>query len=272
MPLAEVGPRNARTDPETGLRYYTWRGQEYPSMTSILSVAGGVRFPIHQWAITQVVNRAVDNIGDLNRMLTQDDPKVIKATKTWLRAASTEARDTAADLGTRVHSAVTGNLGAGQVGDDVVPFLKQYRGWLADEQPEILASEQQVFNLTKGYAGSFDHLVRLRDKRIGVVDLKSGSGTYPEHALQVCGYALSEFVGEDDVVNTQSTDWLLNAQFMALLHIRPDGWEWQEVQITGDLIRAFNGMLVYGLWAHKAGNKVDGLLQSSSKGNVLVPA
>jgi len=266
MALAEVGPRNARTDSETGLRYYTWQGKEYPSMTSLLSIAGGVRFPIHQWAITQVVNRAVDNVGDLNRMLTQDDPKVIAAAKTWLRRASTEARDTAADLGSRVHAAATGNLGLGQVSPDIVPYLRQYRNWVDVMKPDIIAVEQQVFNLTKGYAGSFDVAARMPDHRSVVIDIKTGKGTYPEHALQVCGYALAEFVGEDDVIDARATEWLLNANGMALLHLRPDGWEWQEVEVTRDLTRAFNAMLVHSLWNHQQQNKVDGLVLHSQKG------
>ena len=40
MPLAEVGPKNARTDPNTGLRFYTWQGVEYPSVTTIRRMAG----------------------------------------------------------------------------------------------------------------------------------------------------------------------------------------------------------------------------------------
>jgi hypothetical protein len=269
-PLAELSPRNARIDSETGLRYYTWQGVEYPSMTSLLQLSGGVRFPVHQWAITQVVNRAVDNVGDLNRMLTQDDPKVLAAAKTWLRRASTDARDTAADLGTRVHYAATSGQGLGEVAEDVRPFIVQYKAWLNEEQPEILAAEKQVFNLTKGYAGSFDLMARLRDRRLAVVDIKTGAGTYPEHALQDCGYALGEFIGADDVIDVEATEYLLNANCMALLHIRPDGWEWQEIEVTQELIRAFNAMLVFSLWAHQNGRDgkkaIDRLLISRKKG------
>lgn len=266
-PLAELSPRNARIDSETGLRYYNWKGTEYPSMTSLLQLAGGVRFPVHQWAISQVVNRAVDNVDDLNRMLTQDDPKVLAAAKTWLRRASTDARDTAADLGKRVHYAATSGLGYGQVGEDVLPFLRQYKAWLQDEKPDILAAEKQVFNLTKGYAGSYDLQARLRDRRLATIDIKTGKGTYAEHALQVCGYALGEFIGEDDVIDVEATEYLLNTNCMALLHLRPDGWEWQEVEVTRELVNAFNAMLVFSLWAHQnVRGSIDRLLINRKKG------
>jgi len=46
MPLVEIGPRNARTD-QSGLRFYTWQGVEYPSVTTIRRMAG-LSFPLHQ--------------------------------------------------------------------------------------------------------------------------------------------------------------------------------------------------------------------------------
>ena len=220
MPLVEIGPKNARTD-QSGLRFYTWQGVEYPSVTTIRRMAG-LSFPLHQWAITQVVNRSVDHVSDLNRMLTSNDPLVTTAAKTWLRQAADEERDRAASLGKRVHKAVEEGKNLGQVDKDVVPYLKHYANWLATTGFKTLRSEAQVYNLSKGYAGSFDLLGEDKRKDIHIVDLKTGKNTYPEHALQATAYSLGEFVGADDVVDVEATDLLRRVTSISLLHLTPD--------------------------------------------------
>lgn len=263
MPLAEPGPKNARTD-EQGLRYYTWQGRELPSVTTLRRMAG-LSFPLHQWSITQVVNRAVDNLSDLNRMVTSDDPAVVKAAKTWLRNAPNEERDRAASIGKRVHAAATSG---GNIAPDIAPFLLHYRDWLQESGFEVLRVESQVFNLSKGYAGSFDLLGRDKFGDVYVVDIKSGKSTWPEHCLQVTGYAGGEFVGQDDVIDQEATDLLKSANAMALLHLRPDGWAWEEVSITPDMWVAFNGLLAYAKWA-AANPTVETLLGRTVTGQAI---
>jgi hypothetical protein len=246
------------------MRFYTWDGVEYPSVTTLRRMAG-ISFGLHQWAITQVVNRAVDNIGDLNRMLTTNDPEVAKAAKTWLRNAANEERDRAASLGKRVHSAAADGKTLAQVGPDVAPFLRQYQHWLDDTGFDVLRVESQVFNLSKGYAGSFDLLGKDKYGDVHVVDIKSGKSTHPDHALQVTAYSLAEFVGENDVLDVEASDLLHRANSMSLLHLRPEGWEWERIAIDRQMIVAFNGLLAYAKWAHQ-NQKMDGIIESSLKG------
>jgi len=263
MPLVEIGPRNARTD-QSGLRFYTWQGVEYPSVTTIRRMAG-LSFPLHQWAITQVVNRSVDHVSDLNRMLTSNDPLVTTAAKTWLRQAADEERDRAASLGKRVHKAVEEGKNLGQVDKDVVPYMKHYANWLATTGFKTLRSEAQVYNLSKGYAGSFDLLGEDKRKDIHIVDLKTGKNTYPEHALQATAYSLGEFVGADDVVDVEATDLLRRVTSISLLHLTPTGWQWQHIDIDRYMVVAFNGLLAFAKWAH-AHPKMDELLFDVTEG------
>jgi hypothetical protein len=246
------------------MRFYTWEGVEYPSVTTLRRMAG-ISFGLHQWAITQVVNRAVDAIGDLNRMLITNDEDVVKAAKTWLRNAANEERDRAASLGTRVHAAAADGKTLAQVGADVAPFLRQYQHWLDDTGFEVLRSESQVFNLSKGYGGSFDLLGKDKYGDVHVVDIKSGKSTYPDHALQVTAYSLAEFVGESDVLDVEATHLLRQANSMSLLHLRPEGWEWERIAIDRQMVVAFNGLLAYAKWANQH-QRMDGLIESSSKG------
>jgi hypothetical protein len=226
----------------------------------------GLSFGLHMWALGKVVDRAVDDVGSLNRMIIDNDPVTAKAAKAWLRSASTEERDRAADLGTRVHDAATSGRVPGEVSPDVRSFLIQYRDWLETTGVTILTVERQVYNPTLGYAGTFDLLARFPDGRVFVVDIKTGKGTYSDHALQCVGYAMAEFVGENDVRDEKVTRLLLEADGIAILHIRPDGWSWKVIDVTPDLFSAFRGLLTFATWSHKH-KKIDSLLESIEEGH-----
>lgn len=258
------GPKNARTNPD-GLRFYTWDGIEYPSVTTIRRMAG-MPFGLHNWALNQVINRAVDQLPDLNRMVTNNDEATLKVAKSWLRRGSTEARDAAADLGTRVHDAAATGKKIGDVSEDIVPFLRQYLNWIGDTNVEILQSERQVWNLEYGYAGTFDGLVRFPNGDTYIIDLKTGKSTYPEHAIQAVAYAMADFVGEDNVRDDKATAQLLNATGIALLHLRPEGWTWQVIHVTPELYDAFKGLLAFAMWAHKYQDML-GLIEAEASGH-----
>lgn len=262
IPLFE--PRNARTD-DDGLRFYTWQGVQYPSVTTIRRMAG-LPFGLHQWTITQVVNRAVDRVDELNMRLDgRTDPEVIKAVKTWLRQAAIEERDRSAAIGKRVHKAATDGVPAGRAPIDIAMYLRQFYHWRETERVDIIAVERQVFNLTYGYAGSFDLFCRMPTGEVTIIDIKSGNQTYADHVLQVCGYALGEFIGEDDVVDVRLTSLLHDVSRLGLLHLRPTGWAWEEVRVDDALVEAFLGILRYGKWTHEH-RKVKTLLRERRTG------
>ena len=266
-PLITVqsGPRNARTDPESGLRFYTWEGLEYPSVTSVRNLAG-MPFKLNIWRTNQVIDRAMTKYTDLGAMLARGgDPKAVAS---WLRKAADEKRDAAANLGTRVHDAAASGKTLAEVSADVAPFLAQYLHFLDHSGIEILVSERQVWNLTIGYAGTFDLIGRF--KRTGktfMIDLKTGTGTYPEHALQLEAYARGEFVGEDDKVDRKASAILAQVEGRAILHLRPEGWTFQTIDPAqyGRLWMSFTSLLDFAMWAHEFPT-VDNLISHSLKG------
>lgn len=271
-----VGPRDAHIDSASGLRFYNWRGTEYPSVTSIRRMAG-LPFRLHQWAISKVVKRAVEERETLNAMMTRErrpreryDPDIqyrkrVKETSRWLRAAATEERDAKAERGTAVHDAAAKGLSPDSVDPSLRAPLIQFYDWLDISGAEIIAVEQQVFNLTLGYAGTFDILCRLPDGSIWVVDLKTGNSTYVDHVLQQIGYAMSEFVGSGGVINEDLTRTLHAATGMALLHLTDDGWTWQEIKVTPDLFEAFKGLLKFAKFAFD-NPEMDNLVENEEEG------
>lgn len=245
--IVQVGPRNATTDPATGLRYYRWRGRDLPSVTSIRRLAG-VPFGLHNWAIGKVVDRAVDEWTTLGEELAKADPAAFQLVKHRLRKAATDERDAAAALGTAVHDAAATGKALTDVTPEIAPRLRQYLDWLRRSGAEILASEFQCWNLAVGYAGTADLLCRFPDGSIWVVDLKTGKGIYGEYALQLMAYLMAEFVGEDDDVDPVTTDLLRQAKGVAVLHLAADHWEFVSLRADAPTWAAFRGLLAFGLW------------------------
>jgi hypothetical protein len=264
--VVQSGPRNARTDPDSGIRYYTWQGREYPSVTSIRNLAG-MPIKLAQWRTNQVIDRAITDISTLNGMISgSTDPKAVAS---WLRQAQNAKRDAAAALGTKVHDAAQQGLTLDKVGPEVAPFLKQYLSWVADTGIEIVLQERQVWSLTEGYAGTFDLIGRFpKTGDHWLIDLKTGSGVYPEHALQTSAYAEADFVGEDDVVDDAATDILhsVGQDHRAVLHLRPDGWVFKTLPHSDETWRAFKALLAFALWVD-ANPSLDNLIGATKEGH-----
>lgn len=251
-----AGPKNATTDPETGLRYYEWKGRKLPSSTSLRRMAG-LPFKLHQWAISKVVERAVLENPTLRTMLDRPakprervrDKNVAKEASRWLRSAATEERDSAAELGTLVHDYAVRQVPVHLADPDAQPYLAWFYDWLDKSGCNIIATEKQVWNLTVGYAGTFDFLVEFPNGDIGVIDLKTGRGTYTDHALQLVSYALGEFIGQDDVIDQVLTDALHEANTMALLHLSETGWHYQRIPANAEMFAAFRGLATFAIWS-----------------------
>ncbi len=249
------GPRNASTDSRTGLRSYTWEGRKLTSVTSFRRVAG-IPHGLMGWMLNQVIDRAVYQFDTLTTMLTRERKhreRVLEKNREaearkWLRSASTEERDRKAALGTAVHDAAATGKQLSEVTEDVRPFLAQYLDWLAVSGAEVVGSEFQCWNLTVGYAGSADALVRFPNGQVWLIDYKTGSGTYPEHALQLIAYADAEFVGTNDVIDEELTPLLHSIAGMAVLHLAEDHWEFLSLRMDDATWTAFRGLVTFATW------------------------
>lgn len=245
----QSGPRNARTDPDSGLRYYRWLANEYPSVTTVRRMAG-LPHGLHQWAIGQVATYAVGHASEIaGRIAAAEDTDAAGAIiRQELRKAATAERDAAARLGTAVHDAAALGKALEDVPPELRPRLRQYQDWLRASGAEILGAEFQCWNPTVGYAGTADLLVRLRDGAVWLVDLKTGKGVYGEHSLQLMAYLMAEFVGSDDVVDDRLTALLKEAVGMAVLHLSDTGWEFRALRPDSGTWDAFRGLLQFAVW------------------------
>jgi hypothetical protein len=266
----QTGPRNSRTDPRTGIRYYEWQGRWLPSVTTVRGLAGVPR-RMHEAAITAVVARAIDKMPEYMVRLGTGDPAQAEEVRRELRAASTEKRDRRGALGTAVHAAIEGGLALTQVGPDIAPRLRQHQAWSRDAGVEVLAREFQIWNLTVGYAGTVDLLGRFPDGSVWVVDDKTGGddwdeGLYPEQVLQLVPYLMAEFAGNDGIIDPELTDLLHQAKGIAILHLLDKGWEFRSLQATSEEWAAFRGLLTFALWAAKYPD-IDSLTLGKKRGH-----
>lgn len=244
-----AGPRNAWTT-DDGLRFYRWQDRELPSVTTVRRMAG-IPHTLHQWSLSQVINRVLDDFPGLGAMLRTGTPEAVEGVRVHLRKAATDERDRKAALGTAVHDAAALGRSLVEVPSEVAPFLRQYLDWLASSRAEILLAERQVWSLSVGYAGTFDLVCRFPDGSLWVVDLKTGTGIYPDHALQLAAYRYAEFVGADGEVDAEATALLQGVVGTAVLHLGARKWEFHSVVTGPEEWRAFRGLLAFAMWTHE---------------------
>lgn len=233
----------------------------------------------------------------VTRMLeTEGKESELARVRKWLNENADEPRDSAAVRGTTVHAAIERNVPASAIdqgyieaawqeerstskpGEQDVAFvrhcMRQYWAMRADVPFVILAQEPQVWNLSAGYAGSFDILfwlvpagstqqqindwqaaassrtltleqIEAAGGEIVLGDWKTSKGVYVDHVVQVHAYLAAEFVGVDGVVDEYLTRFLRVAERGCLIHIRPNGWHMAFVDFTAPVLRAFLGSVAF---------------------------
>ena len=265
-------PRNAYTDPNSGLRFYRWEGEPYLSVTSVRRLVG-MAHNLHNWTLSKVIERALDQRDVLDSILARPakprervrDANVLKEAKSFLRAAATEERDAAGDRGTRVHEAIETGLAPSELDDEARPYYEQYLAFRSQKKYESIYPEAQVFNKL-GYAGSIDDLGRMGGDT-WMLDYKTSKGVYLDHAVQIIAYAMGDLIGEDEVVNTEATDFLKGIDKMGVLHLAPDHWELIEIRPSKELFAAFVGSLTFALFLYRNDENIEGLIANTERGS-----
>lgn len=172
------------------------------SATTLIREALGTSKPLVEWNVRTVAEAAYDKARTLQAFVEDGDRdgavKWLKDAR-WNRTAEAQAR------GTEIHRAAEQlHLGVSPtVEDNVLPYVEQYRRFLAEHEPEFLMAEAPVYNLTAGYAGTLDAVAKIAGQAV-VVDIKTtahgpDSGRsrppFPEVALQLTLYRRAELVG-----------------------------------------------------------------------------
>ena len=174
------------------------------------------------------------------------------ASKGWDEAQS--IKEAAGQKGSRVHKGIEILLAGGPLQiNDVLPdndgnqaefsveeweCLIAFADWFKETKPEVLQTEQSVFNFKLNHAGTLDLKCKIGDA-IWIIDLKTGQNIWPEYDIQVNGYKSCE--GMEDVTN------------MGILQIgykgNKKGWKFTEIPECPQLVLA-----AHEIWLHEYGN------------------
>jgi hypothetical protein len=239
-PAKQPGNATIRDD---GLRSYPWQGRQLISATS-LRQACGVPYALARWMQGQVALAAVASptavklyADGIYAASTKGDTVAIaeleREAKAFLLKEANSKRDKAADRGTAIHEVVSRPEGTDV--SDVPPAIwaaaSQFHRAIKELGLTILLQERQVYNLSLGYAGSFD-LICIKDGVVTLVDIKTGAGVYIDHAIQLALYRYGEFIGANDVIDNEATDILHSVSALAILHLGDEAYEWIDVPLS----------------------------------------
>jgi hypothetical protein len=138
-----------------------------------------------------------------------------------LKAVPWQARDVAAGRGTLIHQ-LAEHVVHGEPVDvprALVPYVDGYARWLDDHHVDPHLVEVLVHDpdTETPYAGRADLYADV-DGAPMLLDLKTGSGVYPEAALQLAGYATAAYW----VIDGEDCDGSL-ADELGVVHITPGG-------------------------------------------------
>jgi hypothetical protein len=230
-----MAPRNASS--RGGKRFYSWRNENYWSVTTILS--GGLPKPVLvNWAKKYTAEYAVNNFTALTELVKADPQGAID----WLKGAAYRERDRKADLGTYVHAAMEAySLGKPfpEWPEAVRPRMEAFKRFVEKRAPNYVATEASVYNRSERYAGTLDAIIDLDGRRY-VLDMKSSKDIYPDVALQLAAYRHAEFIGLPD--GSEEPMWETDGALALHLADGEDGqgeWKLLEVDAGEDTLRYF---------------------------------
>lgn len=262
-----TNPRLAQDTPKG--RYYTdpSGGPALVSVTNVLDTAIQ-KHALIPWAVKLTAEYILDNLGDITQRVLTDRIGLTKE----IKAIHREVKETAADLGDRIHTAAEAHVLGAPVADDpeVAPYLAQLVHWLAmwgvDLAEHVESTEITVFHRGLGYAGTADLLISLPTGVDGAMELwlidyktsatRSAKSVYPENTLQLAALRYAEVVVLPD--DTEHPVPLI--QRTGVLNLRARSHALVEMPAGRDAHRAFRGLLEGTRWLHVAPSTYPALL------------
>jgi hypothetical protein len=221
-------------------RYYEYKDQKYPSVTTILS--RGIPKPgLIKWAGKMVAQAAVERLPE---WIEKEDQEAID----WLAARPDERKNTAANLGTYLHAAVE-RISLGQEinkpADEVqASYLRGFEQFVRDVGPKYLFTEFEIYNSEHGYAGSGDAIIRIGNTT-WIIDTKTGTKVRPEVALQLSAYRRADFIliPHKDKTDGRKTVYeevkVPKIRKSGVIHLFPDGYQFVEVRSDDEVFDVF---------------------------------
>ena len=223
------------------------KGRHYPHpvtgnlLPSITNVIGVINKPaLVGWAAREVATKAWELRRSLQEMEQADALQVLKG-------APYRKSGRAADRGTTIHAYLEARLNGLQP-EVLDGEAKRYQAgadaWLADWQPESVATELTVFG--DEWAGTGD-LWCKRDGRMCIVDFKTSKAVYGEAALQIAALWGARITADNEFAPHY---WEKDVEGW-VVRIGEDGYEAKQVASLDYNLEVFRACLEVWAWQNE---------------------
>lgn len=249
-----IAPQEGKRPSQSTYRFAVDSGEEQNLVTvpRVTTILNSVPKPeLRFWREYGIVDAAIDAAP---RMQEWIDSAGIKAVRNELVQAPFEASKPQREIGSAVHRQIESIIKGGHRplvppdvdGEQVRLCLAQYEAFASRYQPEYLASELTVVNMTHGWAGTLDAIARIdtdAGPRTLLLDIKTSAprkdgspGIYIDYCLQCAAYRHAEYAV--DRFTNQSWD-MPETDGAAILWIGRDEYALIELQADEDIYRLF---------------------------------
>ena len=232
---------------------YKINGEFYRRVTTCLQ---GIPKPwLATWAAKEVAEFAIEHRDQWAELPKTDAAKLLKGAP-WSK------RDDAGDRGTAVHKAMEAVVRRKPLpelaNDDERACAASAMAFLGARGSTPLASELTVFSPGHGYAGTLD-LWDVLDGETWILDWKTSSGVYAEHAVQLAAYRNAQFavVNKKPALGTGTTQrWTgrmvpwgpERADRLGIVHVTPEAATLYPILYTERLWDVFRAALFMKKW------------------------
>lgn len=218
-------------------RWYPRNGLDYMSVTTAISALP--KDALVQWAANMAADKAMFLLADgITLACLGRTPEQVRDE---IRYAHKQRKEGAADVGTEVHRMVEVFLLGGDPHTDDKEAAKRFKHFLKWHDTfaiEPMYVEATVYNDTHLYAGSCD-LMAMVDGIPTIIDLKTSKGVYGTVALQLAAYRFADYILTDEGKQLD----IPRFDRGAVLHIRPTGYTFREVDVSEEMFAHFIRLL-----------------------------
>jgi len=202
--------------------------------TSVTTALKGIpKDALPRWAAKTVARHALDNISTLAADIEHHG---YGPTLSLLAGIPDNQRDTAAIRGTDVHTLAEKYIAGEEVEvpAELAPYVRGYAQYVEDWNPTSLFDEVIVASRKHNYAGRLDSIQDLPGRGVSLVDYKTSSRIYGQHALQCAAYRYAEVMVVDDEERP-----MVPVERVLILHIQPETYDLIPVQADEVAFRKF---------------------------------